>query len=347
MLERPKNIILVFVLGLVAIGFVIFVLNSSEQDQNSNILNEQEKVSLNEDLKAEMVEFDSISLPALMDKDFNGRELKLVRILEENSVYTRHYITYKSGDLTISGIMNIPKGAIPEGGWPVLFLNHGHIDTSVYSNGRGLRREQDYLARHGFAVLHSDYRDHAQSDKDPNTENNVRLGYIEDVINGVLAVKNSEIGALSKEKFGMLGHSMGGGISQAVMVVKPELVDAFVLYAPVSSNVVDSYNRWTRTNSTNAERIKMAHGSPNDNPEFWKNMSPRTFFDKVNVPVMIFHGTADESCEIDWSRQTRDLLEEKGKKVELVEYPGQPHEFGASHTDFMRRSEEFFKTNLK
>ncbi|OGM98225.1 MAG: peptidase S9 [Candidatus Yanofskybacteria bacterium RIFCSPHIGHO2_01_FULL_41_21] len=282
-----------------------------------------------------------------MEKEFNGRDLKLGQIQDGNSDYTRYHITYKSGDLTISGIMNIPKGIPPEDGWPVLFLNHGHIDTSVYTNGRGLRREQDYLARQGFAVLHSDYRNHTQSDKDPNTETDVRLGYVEDVINAVMAVKNSDISSLSKERFGMLGHSMGGGISQAVMVVRPDLVDAIVLYAPVSSDVVDSYNRWTLRNSSNAEKIRSAHGSPEENPEFWKNMSPRTFFDRVKTPIIIFHGTADESCDIEWSRETRELLLAAGKRVELVEYPGQYHEFGATFDDFMKRSSDFFKNNLK
>lgn len=291
-------------------------------------------------------EFDPVSLPALMEKEFDGRDLKLGQVLDDNIYYTRYFVTYKSGQLTISGILNIPKGSAPEGGFPVLFLNHGHIDTSVYTNGRGLRREQDYLARQGFAILHSDYRNHAQSDKDLNAEGDVRIGYIEDVINAVMAVKNSNIQSLSKTKFGMLGHSMGGGISQSVMVVKPDLVDAIVLYAPVSSDVIDSYNRWLSRNSKNLDQIKSRHGTPEDNPEFWENLSPRTFFSRVALPVMIFHGTADESCELAWSQTTRDLLLTAGKKVELVEYPGEAHEFGKAHTDFMQKSSQFFKSNL-
>lgn len=292
-------------------------------------------------------EFDPVSLQALMEKEFDGRDLMLGKVLEQNSAYTRYFITYKSGELTISGILNIPKRNVPEGGFPVLFLNHGHIDTSIYTNGRGLRREQDYLARQGFAVLHSDYRNHAQSDKDENIESDVRLGYIEDVINAVYAVKNSDIPELNKEKFGMLGHSMGGGISQAVMVVKPDLVEAIVLYAPVSSDVVDSFERWTKRNSSALEGIVSRHGTPEINPEFWKNMSPRTFFDRVSVPVMIFHGTADKDCDIEWSWETRDLLLAVGKNVELVEYRGEPHEFAKAHGDFMKRSAGFFKKHLK
>lgn len=287
-----------------------------------------------------------VSLLALMEKKFDGRDLTLGRVEEDTAEYTRSFITYKSGALTISGILNVPKGTPPAGGWPVLFLNHGHIDTSIYTNGRGLRREQDYLTRQGFAVLHSDYRNHAQSDKDPDAETNIRLGYVEDVINAVYAVQTSDISSLSKERFGMLGHSMGGGIAQAVMVVKPDLVDGVVLYAPVSSDVVDSYKRWTMRSASNIEKIRSAHGSPEENPRFWEQMSPRTFFENVTAKTMIFHGTADDSCDIAWSRETRDRLLEAGKDVKLVEYPGEGHEFGPAHTDFMRQTTEFFRDSL-
>lgn len=338
----------------VYIGWLYYT-NNNEQELES-IISENQTRQLNfpefdpENNQQEIIEggpeIEPVSLLAMMEKEYDGRELKLGDVLENNSSYTRHFITYKSGELTISGIMNIPKKTTPEGGFPVLFLNHGYIATSVYTNGRGLRREQDYLARQGFAVLHSDYRNHAQSDKDPDTETNLRLGYIEDVINAVLAVQNSDIPTLSKEKFGMLGHSMGGGIAQAVMVVKPELVDAIVLYAPVSSDVVDSFNRWTARRSEIVEKLEAEYGLPEQNPEFWTNNSPRTFFDRVNTPVMIFHGTADQSCDIEWSRQTRDLLQQAGKDVELVEYPTEPHEFALVHTDFMRKSSNFFKEQL-
>lgn len=350
-----KNVIIVIILIIAVFGALVVVREFDQQIIQISDIVEQKVIQTptiventeNEVHEGGPTEFDPVSLLALMEKDFDGRGLELGKVLERNSAYTRYYITYKSGELTISGILNIPKGNVPEGGFPVLFLNHGHIDTSIYTNGRGLRREQDYLARQGFAVLHSDYRNHAQSDKDEDNESDVRLGYIEDVINAVYAVKNSDIPELSKEKFGMLGHSMGGGIAQAVMVVKPDLVDAVVLYAPVSSDVVDSFERWTKRNSSALEGIVSKHGTPETNPEFWVNMSPRTFFDRVSEPVMIFHGTADADCDIEWSRDTHNLLLAAGKNVELVEYPGEPHEFAAAHEDFMKKSAKFFEVHLR
>ena len=88
--------------------------------------------------------------------------------------------------------MNIPKG---DGKFPLVILNHGHIDTDIYTLGRGLKREQDYLARNGFAVLHTDYRNHAFSDKDLSIIEEKTLGrsakYGSDSINSIYAVREA------------------------------------------------------------------------------------------------------------------------------------------------------------
>ncbi|NCU42639.1 MAG: alpha/beta fold hydrolase, partial [Candidatus Moranbacteria bacterium] len=290
-------------------------INTLSRDDNYGEIeesrDEEEKETINE-------ENNSISLTSLMEKEYDGRDLRLEEKIEENTLYTRYFITYKSGDLTISGILNVPKGNVPEGGFPVLFLNHGYIDTAVYMNGRGLRREQDYFARQGFAVFHSDYRNHAESDKDPDGENFLRFGYVEDVINAILAVQYSELSFLSKDRFGMMGHSMGGGIAQTIMVVYPGLVDAFVLYAPVSSDARDNFYRWIFRDDERVGEIEKNYGLPEASPDFWRGISPINFFDRVTKPIMIFHGTLDDSCDITWSRRTEERLISLGKEVELI-----------------------------
>src|SRR3989344_1033007 len=267
---------------------------------------------------------DSISLPALAEKELDGNSLTLGKVLAGNSAYTRYYSTYNSGRFKISGIMNVPTG---KGPFPVLILNHGHIDTAVYTNGRGLKREQDYLARRGYVVLHPDYRNHADSDKDPDDEYSLRFSYTEDVINAVLAVKNSGFSFVDPERIGMLGHSMGGGIAQNVMVDKPDLVKAFVLFAPVSSQYRDNFEKWVQRRAEIADVIIREHGTPESNPSFWDNVSPINFLDRVVAPVQIHHGTADQSVPLAWSQKLDDALERTGAEHQLYVYYGEPHEF--------------------
>jgi dipeptidyl aminopeptidase/acylaminoacyl peptidase len=289
------------------------------------------------------ITYHEVSIPSLANKEFDGRDLAYHQVLDDNLAYIRYHITYKSGALTISGIMNVPKGVGP---FPVLILNHGYIDPAVYTNGRGLRREQDYLARRGFIVIHPDYRNHAQSDKDPDADVKFRLGYVEDVINVVFAVRESEYSFFDKEKIGMLGHSMGGGVTQNILAAQPNLVDAAVLFAPVSGDNYDNFNRWTKTRPETAEKIIELYGTPEDNPDFWHDISMVNFLDRIQTPIMLHHGTADESVPLDWSDRMNRLLTEKGKDIIYYTYDGQPHEFTTSWALVMQRTTQFFQQHL-
>ena len=288
--------------------------------------------------------YDELSLQAFAQKEFVGRNLELGQVKTRTDQYTQYFITYESGELTISGIMNVPNG---EGPFPVLILNHGYIDPAIYTNGRGLRREQDYLARRGYVVIHPDYRNHAQSDKVDGVDERFRLGYAEDVINAINAVKNSDLPYFDKERIGMMGHSLGGGVAEVIMVTKPDLVDAFMLYAPVSVDARDNYERWISRRPEVAERILTEYGSPEENPTFWDNISPISFLDQVTSPIAIHHGTADESVPLAWSERLARELEAANKDVELYTYPGEPHEFAAAWGTVMQRTVDFFDQHVK
>jgi dipeptidyl aminopeptidase/acylaminoacyl peptidase len=287
-----------------------------------------------------------VSLPALMQKDIHGSDLTLGNVLDNNSAYTRYAITYKSGDLTISGIVNIPKG---DGPFPVIITNHGYIDPAVYTIGRGLKREQDYLARRGFAVLHPDYRNHAGSDNDPSSDMNLRIGYTEDIIAAVKAIQASGIPQLDGDRIGMLGHSLGGGMTLNTLVVQPSLVDAAVLFAPVSSNAWENADRWIMRDASRSELaqgLTLLYGNPETQPEFWKNISASNFFDRIETPIQIHHGTADSDVPLAWSEATYTALQGLNKESELHVYQGQPHEFTSDWGLVMERTVTFYKTHL-
>ena len=133
-----------------------------------------------------------------------------------NEAYTRSEVTYPSGDITVSGVLLRPRG---KGPFPAVVLNHGYIEPSIYVTGQGLMREQDYLARAGFVVLHTDYRGHAASDPATDRARETRLGYTRDAINAVESVKRLRY--VDPERVAMLGRSMGGGVTYNALVVKP------------------------------------------------------------------------------------------------------------------------------
>jgi len=286
-----------------------------------------------------------VSIPALIEKDIEGGDLRITRELGRTSSYVRNLVTYRSGDLTVSGLMNVPVG---DGPFPVLVLAHGYIDPDVYTTGRGFERTQAYLASRGFVVLHVDYRNHATSDDDPDNDLKLRLGYVEDVIGAVHAVRSSGLPFIDPDRIGVLGRSMGGGVALSAAVVEPDLVDAIVVFAPISSDAADNFERWINRPGRRAlaRAVIDTYGAPSETPAFWRNASARSFFDRVSDPILIHHGTADESVPYRWSRETLAALKAAGADARLYTYPGEGHSFGAAYAPSMRRTVDFFREHL-
>jgi len=287
---------------------------------------------------------DPASIAALIATRYSGGSLRLGSERGSTSAYRQYYTTYESNGLTISGRINIPRGSGP---FPAVVLAHGYVDPKVYTNGQTMLRERDYLARQGYVTLHIDYRNHAQSDKDPNNDANLRNGYTIDAINAALALKKTQF--VDPDRVALIGRSMGGGVVFNALVARPGVFKAAVAYAPVSSDSIDNFNRWVRrdpSRSGAASRIVARLGSPESNPQTWAAMGARTYFNRITEPLLIHHGTADESCPIAWSRETVAALEDEGKSVEFHVYPGQQHTFTSQWPLSIRRTVAFLQRHM-
>ena len=289
-----------------------------------------------------------ISVAALITKTYNGDNLKLGRLLEDRGEYRRYLVTYRSEDLTVSGIMHVPDG---KGPFPVVVLNHGYIDPDVYRPGQGMPREQDYLARNGYVVLHTDYRGHASGEEYDNNRSDyaLRLPYSVDTINAVYAIKRSKLPFLDGDRVGWFGRSMGGAVTLTALVAQPGLVDAAVVYASTSSLAADNWRQFSRDGEdqdTN-RRIERTYGLPNENPAFWRAASARPYFSRVTEPVMFQHGIQDDTCPISWTRESIRALRAAGKDVSSYFYPNEGHTFEEEFGLSIRRTRAFFDRELR
>ena len=295
------------------------------------------------DSRSSMSNVNTYSIPVAMTRQYDGRDLQVRKKLSSNSSYTRYQATYMSGDLKICGILIEPKG---KGPFPMVVLAHGYIDPDVYVTGQGFRREQDWLARNGYGVLHVDYRNHACSDKDPRNDVNMRLGYAEDVINAGLAIRDTDIPWIDNDRVALLGRSMGGGVTFQVLTIAPGVFDAAITYASTSTNAADNFNKWQRSDYDIGDRILARYGEPKDNPDAWRQMSSRNYFYRITEPVLMFHGTEDDSCDISWARATERALDAAGVDNQLVEYKGAGHYFYGPWSDSIKRVGKFLDRHL-
>lgn len=286
-----------------------------------------------------------VSLPALRQKTYDGDGLTLGAEVLRTANHTQYDVTYRSGKLTISGRLAVPNG---DGPFPTVVLAHGYIEPSVYKIGQGMTRERAWFGDHGYVALHVDYRGHGGSDPDRTQGLDMRMGYTEDVINAVHALRAWD-GPVDDERVGLVGRSMGGGVVQNALVVAPGLVDAGVVFASVSSIAAENFNHFIRSDGardgiTNA--ILKAYDEPKANPEFWGGISARTYFGDITEPVLVLHGTADDTCPIRWSRQTTRAMRRAGVEVTLGTYAGEGHAFGPQFDRAMQDTGTFLARHL-
>lgn len=312
------------------------------------------------------------TIEGLRQHDFQSGEIKIRETLDENEFYTAYLIEYPSDGLTITGVMQIPKG---DGPFPVIVMNHGFYARSVYSSGDGTDRASAFLARRGYITLASDYRSWGDSDIGHSF---FYSGLVIDVVNLIQAIPS--IPEADPLRVGIWGHSMGGGVTMKVLAILGDVgtgsprpsIKAGVLYSTVSADDADIINRWGMgcfgdiaageqvlgCNSAdvipidlpldlqNAYRVTASDG------EALKKVAAYYHLEYVDAPVQIHYGTEDgkflSGTPPEWSLKLTQGLRDAGKEVELYQYEGEGHSFiGEPWFEFMRRVLRFFDANVK
>jgi dipeptidyl aminopeptidase/acylaminoacyl peptidase len=334
---------LIFSVIIIACLVVVFLIKTNLEPQTKNF----RKPEIQKQAASEKIsEPDKDSITEMAKREYNGSEFKLENIISSNTAYKRYYVTYKSEGLLISGALNIPNG---KGPFPIVVLNHGYIDPKAYQIGKGgLQREQDFFAKNGFATFYSDYRGYGNSDNDPDEDVRPRSGYVEDVLNGIGALKNAKLENLNTDKIFIFGHSMGGGVTLNIMVTKPDVAKGYVLLAPINSDYKINFDRWVKNDfSDTAEKFYARYGTYEQNPEVWESFSAKNYFDNISRPILIHQGTNDQDVPVEWSRELFETLKNKNKQVQYFEYPNEGHVLYKSEALMEQRTLEFFKNNLK
>jgi dipeptidyl aminopeptidase/acylaminoacyl peptidase len=287
--------------------------------------------------------FNLVSVPALIAHRYDGRDLRIADTLTRQLAFTRYAVSYRSGRLTVTGVMVVPNRP---GRHPVVVVAHGYGAPARYTTGSMLEREQAILAENGFVAFQIDYRNYAGSTRESTLPVARPLGYPADLVNAVVALKKAHLPFTDTARIGLFGRSMGGGVVLDALVARPHLARAAVLYSPVSSLAADNYRRWVTHDPTLRARVVTAFGTPQSRPAFWRQASARPYLDRVAVPIQIDHGTADPVCPVRWSEATARALGAAGKHVTLHEYAGEDHRFDRSWPLFMQRSVAFLRREL-
>lgn len=287
--------------------------------------------------------FSGLRIDDLASRRYGGSGIVVGDLVKVGQGFTQYAMRYDSDGLTITGLIDIPDG---EGPFPVVIVNHGYLRPQEYQPGFDSWRIADWMATHGYLALMPDYRNYGGSSLGPNP---FRIGYAIDVMNLI-----AQVGSLPQaipEQIGIIGHSMGGGVSMWPMVLSDE-VDAVVLYAALSGDVARNWYHirryWDRDSM---DALALIYGTPEQSPQGYADISPINYLDRVRMPVMIHHGTMDESVPYWWSADLYERMLTAGLNVTFWPYPGGSHTLGGRGFEtMMQRNLSFFdqyvRTNI-
>lgn len=293
-----------------------------------------------------------LSVESLRNMEFPGSKIEIEEELAETGSYKRYLTSYRSEGLKIYALLTIPKGQIPDGGWPAIVFNHGYIPPKEYKTTEKYIAYMNAFSSNGYVLFRPDYRGHGNSEGEA-TGGYGSNGYTIDVLNALSSV--ALLDEVNPEKIGMWGHSMGGHITLRGMVVD-ERIKVGVIWAGVVGSYEDLLTNWRRSTpppslSQNARRWRQAlldeFGSPSQNPEFWNSLSSTTYLSDVSGPIQIHHGTNDTSVPVLFSTKLKERMDTAGKESELFVYEGDDHNISRNLSLALRRSVEFFDKYLK
>jgi len=299
---------------------------------------------------------DPLQISYLRQRDYSGSDLKIEENLANGSNYKRYIASYVSDGFKIYGLLTVPNGDVPKGGWPAIVFNHGYITPERYTADGNYIAYVDALARSGFVIFKPDYRGNGKSEGTAGSSY-FSSNYDIDDLNAIATIK--KFNSINSNRIGVWGHSMGGHITLVDLVVSKDIKAAVIWGGVVGSYNDILYNWQNRVSySPDAEDLKLRnlgsqkllqkYGTPNENPDFWNSIDPIANLNFVNAPVQIHVGSADNQVPPDFSQGLSNRLKAQGKTVEFYSYPGANHDISnPSFSVAMQRTIDFFKKYLQ
>jgi dipeptidyl aminopeptidase/acylaminoacyl peptidase len=297
-----------------------------------------------------------LTIPYLRQLEIAGSPITFEQELTPTFYYQRHIVSYQSEGNRIYGLLTIPHGEVPEGGFKAIVFNHGYIPPSLYQTTERYVAYVDYLARSGFVVFKIDLRGHGQSEGEPSGAY-YSPGYTIDAIAALKSLQTLAI--VDPGGIGMWGHSMAGNLTLRAMLIEPAIQAGVILAGAVYSyddlasyGIDDNTYRPPATEGVSESRQRRqeifdTYGRPSTQVAYWRAVSLTENIDFLTSPLQIHHALDDTVVSIRYSEDLAAVLLANGKDYEFFQYEGGGHNLISPWFDqAMLRTVEFFRRHL-
>ncbi|OGH17089.1 MAG: hypothetical protein A3C30_01815 [Candidatus Levybacteria bacterium RIFCSPHIGHO2_02_FULL_40_18] len=349
-MTRMRNIFIGLVSVLVLVGIFIFIKGKSNSSSLiiGLIPNSMTTAS------PTPFPFQEMTIPYLRSRSYESK-LGELRQVSQNSDYASYLTNYSSDGLRINGLLTIPTGTRPSGGWPAVVFIHGYIPPQNYQILVNYSSYVDYLARNGFVVFKIDLRGHGDSEGEAGG-GYYSGDYIIDTLSARAALQNSDF--VNPDRIGLWGHSMAGNVVARALAATPNIpaiviwAGAVYTYADFSQYSIDdnSYQPPSEDSPQRRKRNELfeKYGRFDSNSEFWQQVPMTNYLDDIKGAIQINHATDDPVVSIDYSRNFNSILDKTPIVHELNEYSSGGHNFtGTAFNLAIQNTVEFFTKYLK
>lgn len=350
---KRKNIaIIIWIVIAVLLAAAVYYLQFGRNIQTDSLSNMGASAKV-DDVTPTPMQFEELTIPYLRKREYKSALGERVEYAQNGS-FTSYLTSYDSDGLQINGLLTVPNGEAPEGGWPAIVFIHGYIPPTIYQTTERYVDYVNYLASNGFVVFKIDLRGHGNSEGEP-TGAYFSADYIVDTLHAYAALQSS--GFVNPDKIGLWGHSMAGNVILRTMAVKPD-IPASVIWAGAVYSYTDREEYGIQDTSyrppqsitqrqNRRQRLINTHGEFDPHHPFWKQFAAIEYLDQIKGALEIHHAVDDSVVNIGYSRDLMKILDQTSIPHELYEYPSGGHDIaGSSFNSAMQRTVEFFKERL-
>ncbi|MFD3685580.1 prolyl oligopeptidase family serine peptidase [Nocardiopsis sp. NPDC058631] len=222
---------------------------------------------------------------------------------------------------------------------PVLVAPYGGPHAQRVLNARGAYLTAQWYAEQGFAVLIADGR--GTPGIGVEWEQSVHLDLAEPVLDDqVEALRDAaaRFSCLDTSRVGIHGWSFGGFLAALAVLRRPDVFHAAVAGAPV----ID----WALYDTHYTERYL---GTPEGNPEAYERSSLLAEAAKLERPLMMIHGLADDNVAFAHTQRMSSALMAAGRPHTVLPLSGVTHSPSDPTVaeNLMLLQVEFLKGNLR
>ena len=222
---------------------------------------------------------------------------------------------------------------------PVIMSPYGGPHAQMVTHIAGGHASDQWLADQGFAVVVVDGR--GTPGRGPAWERLIQadlaLGILADQVSA-LAALGDELPDLDRTRVGIVGWSFGGYLAALAVLERPDIFCCAVAGAPVTE--------WRLYDTAYTERYL---GDPNTAPEAYDQSSLLTRAHKLQRPLLLIHGLADDNVLAAHTLQFSSALLAAGRTHSVLPLSGvthmTPQEIVAEN--LLRAEVDFFTTHLQ